>query len=126
MARSKSRSNYGWVYSPKKEPSPKILEALKKLVQERFQEIIDNDLKPNCIHPPSPDSKLMYLVDIFGKWYRNYFYICGTYKYKNPLPDEDSSSGTSSLDLSMWAAIALMLRTCGTQKSFGNLCKMSP
>ncbi|MCA6503572.1 MAG: hypothetical protein ACK6BN_05395 [Pseudanabaena sp.] len=51
MARSKSRSKYEWVYSPKKEPSPKIPEALKKLVQERFQEIIDNDLKPNCIHP---------------------------------------------------------------------------
>lgn len=43
MARSKSRSKYEWVYSPKKEPSPKIPEALKKLVQERFQEIIDND-----------------------------------------------------------------------------------
>ncbi|WP_271253415.1 DUF3024 domain-containing protein [Pseudanabaena sp. Chao 1811] len=92
MARSKSRSNYGWVYSPKKEPSPKIPEALKKLVQERFQEVIDNDLKPNCIHPPSPEGKLMHLADIFGKWYRNYFYICGTYKYKNPLTGEDSSS----------------------------------
>lgn len=72
-----------WDYSPAKSAKPKVADDFKQRVQQKFDELIETDFKPNYIKPP-PDHDFNYLVDIFGKWYRNYFYICGTYNCPSP------------------------------------------
>ena len=73
-----------WVYSPSKAPKPKIPPALKTQVQQAFDQLIETELKPKYIKPPPTDHEFNYLVDIFSKWYRSYFYICGTYHCPSP------------------------------------------
>ncbi|MBE9098520.1 DUF3024 domain-containing protein [Vacuolonema iberomarrocanum] len=77
--RKTSKSRYQWVYDPPKPKKPKVPEATKALVQERFDVLIETFYKPTYIKPPPTDNDFNYLVDFYGKWYRNYFYICGTY-----------------------------------------------
>lgn len=73
-----------WIYTPPKASKPKVPEATKQLVKQRFDQLIEHDLKPTCIKPPPTEHDFNYLVDIFSKWYRNYFYICGTYNCPSP------------------------------------------
>jgi hypothetical protein len=73
-----------WIYAPAKAAKPKVPDATKQLVQQQFNELIETELKPKCIQPPPTEHDFNYLVDIFGKWYRNYFYICGTYNCPSP------------------------------------------
>ncbi|MFM1843379.1 MAG: hypothetical protein RLZZ490_2122 [Cyanobacteriota bacterium] len=73
-------SNKGmWVYSPPKKAKPKVPELLKKSVQEKADELIENTLKPIYIKAPPTDPRFNYLADIYSKWYRNYFHFCTTY-----------------------------------------------
>ncbi|TXK46819.1 hypothetical protein FVR03_10230 [Pontibacter qinzhouensis] len=39
-------------------------------------------MKPTWIQPPNPDWG--YVHDVYGKWYRSYFYFCATYRCDNP------------------------------------------
>ena len=73
-----------WVYSPAKQPKPKVPESEKQLISEKCNELIETELKPKHIKPPPTDNDWNYLVDIFGKWYRNYFYFCSTYNCPSP------------------------------------------
>ncbi|MBD1911953.1 MULTISPECIES: hypothetical protein [unclassified Leptolyngbya] len=85
MAKRKpSKAKYQWVYDPPKAAKPKVPEETKRLVQEKFDEIIETLYKPTYIKPPPTDHDFNYLVDLYGKWYRNYFYICGTYNCPSP------------------------------------------
>ena len=71
-------------YSPRKQPGPKVPDTVKSEVEQAASELIDKVLKPKCIEPPPQDTQFNYLVDIFTKWYRNYFYLCGTYNCPGP------------------------------------------
>jgi len=82
--RKSSKAPYQWTYDPPRAPKSKVPETTKKLVQEKFDEIIETLYKPACIKPPPTDNDFNYLVDLYGKWYRNYFYICGTYNCPSP------------------------------------------
>jgi len=73
-----------WVYSPPKPPKPKVPESIKEEVERKGNELVESTLKPK-IKPPSKDQRFNYLVDIYTKWYRNYFYFCG--KYCSPGPN---------------------------------------
>ncbi len=73
-----------WVYSPPKPPKPKVPESEKQLISEKCNELIETELKPKHIKPASTDNDWNYLVDIFGKWYGNYFYFCSTYNCPSP------------------------------------------
>ncbi len=73
-----------WGYSPSKSAKPKVPEATKQLVQQKFDQLIEAELKPTFIKPPPTDHDFNYLVDIFGKWNRSYFYLCGTYNCPSP------------------------------------------
>lgn len=77
-------SKKSWVYSPSKAAKPKVPEVLKQSVQKEFDALIEGELKPNYIKPPPTEHDFNYLVDIFGKWNRNCFYICGTYNCPSP------------------------------------------
>ena len=82
MAKKQKR----WVYSPSK---PKVPDNIKTTVKAKADELVETALKPQNIKPPPEDMAFNYVVDIYTKWYRNYFYFCAT--YANPRPDAITS-----------------------------------
>ncbi len=81
-----------WVYRPRrqKRPSPKVPDFIKAEVKSRADELIETVLKPEHVTPPPEDNDFNYLVNIFSKWYRHYFYFCS--KYDCPGPNALSPS----------------------------------
>lgn len=79
-----------WVYSPPKGPKPTVPEDIKKEVEAKAATVIEAVLKPQHIKPPPEDALFNYLVDIYSKWYRSYFYFCS--KYHSPGPHAISPS----------------------------------
>ncbi|MBI5032608.1 MAG: hypothetical protein HZB51_18945 [Chloroflexi bacterium] len=73
-----------WVYSPPKSPAPKVPERVKIDVQTKADQLIETALKPKYIQPPPKDEEFNYIVDLYSKWYRHYFYFCA--KYRSPGP----------------------------------------
>ena len=73
-----------WVYSPRKAPKPKAPSSVKAEVEKLAQELIETILKPTYIKPPPENPEFNYIVDIYSKWYRHYFYFCA--KYASPGP----------------------------------------
>ena len=80
MATSKKR----WVYSPAKPKKPKVPEQIKQMVKQRADELIESVLKPKYLEAKPDNPEFNYLIDIFSKWYRNYFYWCATYACPSP------------------------------------------
>lgn len=79
-----SKSQYQWVYSPRKPAPPKVPEALKHRVETEANELIESVLKPRYIQPPPENLQFNYLVDLYSKWRGCYFYFCS--KYASPGP----------------------------------------
>jgi len=79
-----------WVYSPSKAPKPKVPEGVKTDLEKKAEALVDAVLKPNHVKPPPEDARFNYIVDIYTKWYRNYFYFCA--KYHRPDPTASSPS----------------------------------
>lgn len=79
-----------WSFSPPKQKKPQVPDSIKFRLKEKADEIIENVLKPEHIKPPPTDNDFNYLVDIYSKWYRNYFYFCA--KYYCPSPNAISPS----------------------------------
>lgn len=73
-----------WFYSPQKSPKPKLPENVKLEVETKANELIESFLKPEYIKPPPEDIRFNYVVDIYTKWYRNYFYFCAKYACPGP------------------------------------------
>ncbi|TVL99766.1 MAG: hypothetical protein CV087_16645 [Candidatus Brocadia sp. WS118] len=73
-----------WVYNPPKPAKPKVPEAIKIEVEKECNELVETVLKLKHIQPPPKDNQFNYLVDIYTKWYRNYFYFYA--KYHSPGP----------------------------------------
>lgn len=73
-----------WVFSPPKPPKPKVPELLQLQVQAQADELVERVLKPKHIQPPPQDDRFNYLVDIYTKWYRSYFYFCAAYRSPGP------------------------------------------
>lgn len=73
-----------WLPTTAKTPKPKVPEPEKQLVQEKFNELIEKEFKPKYIEPPPTDNDFNYRVDIYSKWYRNYFYLCSTFNCPSP------------------------------------------
>jgi hypothetical protein len=71
-----------WVYSP---PKPKVPDAIKVELKTKATELIDTILKPEYVKPPPKNAKWNYIVDLYTKWNRNYFYFCA--KYACPRPN---------------------------------------
>jgi hypothetical protein len=80
-----TKKQKSWVYKPTKESKTKVPDGVKKEVQAKANEFVESTLKPKYIKPPPEDSDLSYLVDIFTKWYGNYFYFYS--KYRCPAPN---------------------------------------
>ncbi|MBC8458386.1 MAG: hypothetical protein H8D67_10370 [Deltaproteobacteria bacterium] len=69
-------------------------DALKSEVKEKTGSLIENVLKPEYIKPPPEENDFNYIVDIFSKWHRNYFYFCS--KYNCPSPNAMAPSFNSN------------------------------
>ena len=73
-----------WLYSPPRQPKPKVPDAVKADVEAKAREIVETVLKPDHLKPPPEDMRFNYVVDIYTKWYRNYFYFCSQYRCPGP------------------------------------------
>jgi len=73
-----------WVYSPKRQPEPKVPEAVKADLEAKANELVNSIIKPMHVKPPCEDEQFNYIVDIYSKWYRNYFYFCSKYACPGP------------------------------------------
>ena len=79
-----------WAPVSPRRSKPQVPDTIKHILKEKADEIIENVLKPEHIKPPPTDNDFNYLVDIYSKWYRNYFYFCA--KYNCPGPNAISPS----------------------------------
>ncbi|MCL0056326.1 hypothetical protein M1N81_02035 [Dehalococcoidia bacterium] len=73
-----------WIFRPVKQPKTKVTETVKKDLEVKASELIESVLKPKHVKPPSQDEPFNYIVDIYAKWYRNYFYFCAKYRCPGP------------------------------------------
>jgi hypothetical protein len=73
-----------WMYCPPRKLKHKVPERIKDHVQEKADQLIQFVLKPSHIKPPPNDTRFNYIVDIYSKWYRSYFYFCATYRCPSP------------------------------------------
>ena len=78
---------YIWIPSPAKAKRIKITEEQKNIVNIFFEPLIVEFKKHLKV---KPNKEHNYVVDIYSKWYQNYFYFCEKYKaeYKNRIMDE--------------------------------------
>ena len=79
-----AKSRKMWVFSPPKQAKPKPPNAVKTTVSAEANELIDTVLKPTHVKPPTGDERFNYIIDIYSKWYRNYFYFCSKYACPGP------------------------------------------
>ena len=72
--------------SSSKPPAPKVSANTQAIVQQKADELVDRVLKPQHMQPPpAPDEfQHNYIVDIYTKWYRHYFYFCAKYNVPGP------------------------------------------
>jgi hypothetical protein len=73
-----------WVYKPPRPKKPQVPDDIKHEVEAKARELIDTLLKPEYIHPAPAGSNLNYIVDIYSRWNRNYFYFCSKYACPGP------------------------------------------
>jgi hypothetical protein len=73
-----------WVYSPSRRPKPKVPEVVKLEVAAKADELVESFLKPAFVKPPRKGWKFNYIVEIYTKWYRSYFYFCSKYACPGP------------------------------------------
>jgi len=73
-----------WLSSSPKQSKPTVPDTEKQLIEQKCNELIQTEFKPKYIDSPPTDHDSNYRTDIFGKWYRNYFYFCSTYNCPSP------------------------------------------
>lgn len=81
-----------WMHCPKKQVNVKITEALKHKVQTEADRLVESALKPAHIQPSPDNARFNYIVDIYTKWGRGYFYFYAKYNCPDPnatLPSFD-------------------------------------
>ena len=72
------------MYASNQSARPTVPATLKMEVTTKANELIETVLKPQHIQPPPENPQFNYIVDIYGKWYHSYFYLCATYACPGP------------------------------------------
>jgi hypothetical protein len=67
------------IHKPKKKFSSKVPELIKTQIKAGADTLVEKVLKPKYIELAPKSNDFNYLVDIFTKWYGNYFYFCSRY-----------------------------------------------
>ena len=57
---------------------------IKAEVDAKASELVETFLKPTYIKPPPKDQRWNYIIDLFTKWHRSFFYFCSTYACPGP------------------------------------------
>jgi hypothetical protein len=73
-----------WVLAPKRKPSPKVPDALKTEVEIKANALVASTLKSRYVKPPPKSPRFNYIIDLWTKWHRNYFYFGATYASPGP------------------------------------------
>ena len=73
-----------WGYSPKKTSTAQVPDAVKQEVMTKANALVETVLKPKNVNPPPENPQFNYIVDIFTKWYRSYFYFYAKYRCPSP------------------------------------------
>lgn len=68
-----------WIPSSARRTKSQVPDSIKQALSETAGKIIENELKPKYIKPPPIDNDFNYIVEIYSKWYRNYFYFFAKY-----------------------------------------------
>ena len=72
-----------WLYSPPKRSKPKVLADVKAAVTEQAEHLLA-EWRPRHITAPPPGYQFNYIVELYGKWFRSYFYLCAKYACPGP------------------------------------------
>jgi len=72
-----------WVYAPRSAPKVKVPDAVKSEVSQQGQRLID-EWTPHYVKAPPEGSHFNYMVDLFTKWQRHYFYFVAKYACPGP------------------------------------------
>lgn len=78
MAKKKATIRKMWVYVGQKPKKPTIPETEKKQVEVRCQVLLEK-MKDKWVQPPQEEWG--YVSEVYGKWYRSYYYFCALYRY---------------------------------------------
>ena len=70
-----------WLYRP---PKPVVPDDLKAEVLQKADELVQDFLKPKFVKPPPKNWRWNYIIDIFTKWHRSFFYLVATYRSRGP------------------------------------------
>lgn len=73
--------NYIWIQGNAKAKKQKVTDKQKDEVSLFFEQLILQF--KNELQQIEPNKKFNYVVDIYTKWYQNYFYFCEKYKSEN-------------------------------------------
>jgi len=75
-----------WMFgTPRSKPTRGgVPESVKAEVITKANNLIETVLKPQHIQPPPDNPQFNYIVDLYGKWYQRYFYLCATYRVPDP------------------------------------------
>jgi len=76
-----AKQRKAWMIRPAKNPKS-IPDPLKKDVEAKARDLIENVLKPKHVKPPKENERFNYIIDIGAKWYRHYFF--STYACPGP------------------------------------------
>jgi len=83
MAKRPKKPRKMWMYVPPKPPKPKVPEDLKAEVTAQAETLIE-EWKPQFIKEPPKEDQFNYIVDLYTKWFRGYFYFCAKYACPGP------------------------------------------
>jgi hypothetical protein len=80
-----SSRNRVWASSTRKPSPPKPPEALKQRVQEQGDRLVDEVLKQRFVREGPEHPGYNYVVNVFTRWFRSWFYLCA--EWRSPSPD---------------------------------------
>jgi hypothetical protein len=83
MANRHKKPPKRWSYSPPKSSKPKVPDDLKAELTEKAERLLA-EWRPMYIKPPPPGYQFNYIVELYGKWFRSYFYLCAKYTCPGP------------------------------------------
>jgi hypothetical protein len=79
--KKKAKPKKVWMWVPPKPEKIAAPENEKVVLEAIFKSFLEK-MKPQWIQPPRKD--FGYVSDVYGKWYRNYYYFCALYRYEDP------------------------------------------
>ena len=72
-----------WIYSPPKSSKPKVPDDLKAELTGKAEPLLQ-EWRPKYIKAPPPGYQFNYIIELYSKWFRSYFYFCAKYACPGP------------------------------------------